>query len=62
MHLVMDAAGLARPIVASIFGVTGIPPMEKQAVRSKATRIASIRRVSRFIPHPPKRPRIAPDE
>ena len=30
-------------IVGSIFGVTGIPPTEKQSLRSKGTRIATTR-------------------
>ena len=42
-------------IVASIFGVTGIPPTEKQALRSKGEAYAEYqRRVSRFVPMPPK--------
>lgn len=42
-------------ILASIFGVTGIPPTEKQALQSKGEAYASYqRRVSRFIPKPPK--------
>jgi steroid 5-alpha reductase family enzyme len=45
-------------ILASIFGVTGIPPTEKQALRSKGEAYAEYqRRVSRFIPMPPKRTR-----
>ena len=43
-------------IVASIFGVTGIPPTEKQAVRSTGDAYRDYqKRVSRFIPLPPKR-------
>jgi steroid 5-alpha reductase family enzyme len=43
-------------ILASIFGVTGIPPTEKQALRSKGEAYAEYqRRVSRFMPRPPKR-------
>jgi steroid 5-alpha reductase family enzyme len=43
-------------IVASIFGVTGIPPTEAQAIRSKGDAYRDYqRRVSRFIPMPPKR-------
>jgi steroid 5-alpha reductase family enzyme len=43
-------------IVASIFGVTGIPPTEAQAVRSKGDLYRDYqRRVSRFLPMPPKR-------
>jgi steroid 5-alpha reductase family enzyme len=42
-------------ILASIFGVTGIPPTEKQALRSKGEAYAAYqRRVSRFVPMPPK--------
>ncbi|MFN0250259.1 MAG: DUF1295 domain-containing protein [Kofleriaceae bacterium] len=42
-------------IVASIFGVTGIPPTEKRAIRSKGDAYREYqRRVSRFIPMPPK--------
>ena len=42
-------------ILASIFGVTGIPPTEKQALRSKGEAYRSYQaRVSRFIPRPPK--------
>jgi steroid 5-alpha reductase family enzyme len=40
-------------ILASIFDVTGIPPTEKQALRSKGEAYAEYqRRVSRFIPLP----------
>ena len=43
-------------IVASIFGVTGIPPTEAQALRSRGDAYRSYQaRVSRFIPLPPKR-------
>ena len=43
-------------ILASIFGVTGIPPTEDQAQRSKGDAYRSYQaRVSRFIPMPPKR-------
>jgi steroid 5-alpha reductase family enzyme len=43
-------------IVASIFGVTGIPPTEAQAIRSKGDAYRAYQhRVSRFIPRPPKR-------
>ena len=43
-------------IVASIFGVTGIPPTEKQAVRSKGDPYRDYqKRVSRFVPMPRKR-------
>jgi steroid 5-alpha reductase family enzyme len=43
-------------ILGSIFGVTGIPPTEKQALRSKGEAYAAYqRRVSRFIPWPPQR-------
>ena len=42
-------------IVASIFGVTGIPPTENQAIRSKGDAYREYqKRVSRFIPMPPK--------
>jgi steroid 5-alpha reductase family enzyme len=43
-------------ILASILGVTGIPPTEAQAIRSKGDAYRAYqRRVSRFIPLPPKR-------
>jgi steroid 5-alpha reductase family enzyme len=43
-------------ILASIFGVTGIPPTEAQAIRSKGDAYRAYqRRVSRFVPQPPKR-------
>ncbi len=42
-------------ILASIFGVTGIPPTENQAIRSKGEAYRDYqKRVSRFIPLPPK--------
>jgi steroid 5-alpha reductase family enzyme len=42
-------------IVASILGVTGIPPTEAQALRSKGDAYRAYQqRVSRFIPLPPK--------
>ena len=42
-------------ILASIFGVTGIPPTEKQAICSKGDAYRDYqKRVSRFIPWPPK--------
>jgi steroid 5-alpha reductase family enzyme len=42
-------------ILGSIFGVTGIPPTEKQALRSKGEAYAEYqRRVSRFVPMLPK--------
>jgi steroid 5-alpha reductase family enzyme len=42
-------------IIASIFGVTGIPPTEAQAIRSKGDAYRDYqKRVSRFIPMPPK--------
>lgn len=45
-------------IFGSIWGVTGIPPTEAQAIRSKGEAYAAYqRRVSRFIPMPPKRTR-----
>ena len=43
-------------ILASIFGVTGIPPTEAQAVKSKGDAYRDYQsRVSRFVPMPPKR-------
>ena len=43
-------------ILASLFGVTGIPPTEAQAIRSKGDAYREYqKRVSRFIPMPPKR-------
>jgi steroid 5-alpha reductase family enzyme len=43
-------------ILGSILGVTGIPPTEKQALRSKGEAYRQYQtRVSRFIPMPPKR-------
>lgn len=45
-------------ILASIFGVTGIPPTEAQAIRSKGDAYRDYqKRVSKFIPLPPKRAR-----
>ena len=45
-------------IVGSIFGVTGIPPTENQAIRSKGDAYRDYqKRVSRFVPMPPKRAR-----
>jgi steroid 5-alpha reductase family enzyme len=45
-------------IVGSIFGVTGIPPTEAQALRSKGDAYRAYQaRISRFIPLPPKRAR-----
>lgn len=45
-------------ILGSIFGVTGIPPTEAQALRSKGDAYRDYqRRVSRFVPLPPKRTR-----
>lgn len=42
-------------IFASIWGVTGIPPTEAQAVRSKGEAYRAYqRRVSKFVPLPPK--------
>lgn len=42
-------------ILGSILGVTGIPPTETQAIRSKGDAYREYqRRVSRFIPWPPK--------
>ena len=43
-------------ILGSILGVTGIPPTEMQAIRSKGDAYRAYqRRVSRFVPLPPKR-------
>ena len=43
-------------ILASIFGVTGIPPTENQAIRSKGDAYRAYqKRVSRFVPMPRKR-------
>jgi steroid 5-alpha reductase family enzyme len=43
-------------ILTSILGVTGIPPTETQAIRSKGDAYRAYqRRVSRFVPLPPKR-------
>jgi steroid 5-alpha reductase family enzyme len=45
-------------IFGSFWGVTGIPPTEKQAIRSKGDAYRDYqKRVSRFIPLPPKRTR-----
>lgn len=42
-------------IVGSIFSVTGIPPTENQAIRSKGDAYREYqKRVSRFVPMPPK--------
>ncbi len=44
-------------ILGSILGVTGIPPTENQAVRSKGDAYRDYqKRVSRFVPLPPKSP------
>jgi steroid 5-alpha reductase family enzyme len=43
-------------ILASIFGVTGIPPTENQAIRSKGDAYRQYqKRVAKFVPWPPKR-------
>jgi steroid 5-alpha reductase family enzyme len=43
-------------ILGSIFGVTGIPPTENQALRSKGDAYRAYQaRVSKFVPWPPKR-------
>ena len=43
-------------IFASIFGVTGIPPTEEQALRSKGAAYREYQdRVSKFVPLPPRR-------
>jgi len=48
-------------IVGSIFSVTGIPPTEKQAIRSRGDAYRAYQaRVSRFVPRPPKRARPEP--
>ena len=50
------ALGGQAIILASILGVTGIPPTEMQAIRSKGDAYRAYqRRVSRFVPWPPKR-------
>ena len=42
-------------ILGSIFGVTGIPPTEAQALRSKGDAYRAYQaRVSKFFPMPPK--------
>ncbi len=42
-------------ILGSILGVTGIPPTENQAIRSKGDAYREYqKRVSRFVPRPPK--------
>jgi steroid 5-alpha reductase family enzyme len=42
-------------ILASIFGVTGIPPTEAQSLRSKGDAYRDYqRRVPRFFPRPPR--------
>jgi len=44
-------------ILASILGVTGIPPTETQAIRSRGDAYRAYQaRVSKFVPWPPKRP------
>ena len=54
-HGAIGIAGQAI-ILASILGVTGIPPTEHQAIRSKGDAYRDYqRRVSKFIPLPPKR-------
>jgi steroid 5-alpha reductase family enzyme len=43
-------------ILASIFGVTGIPPTEAQSLRSRGDVYRAYQaRVSKFVPRPPKR-------
>ena len=43
-------------ILASIWGVTGIPPTEAQSIRSRGDAYRDYqRRVSKFVPLPPKR-------
>jgi steroid 5-alpha reductase family enzyme len=47
-------------MLGSIFGVTGIPPTENQALRSKGEAYRDYqKRVSKFVPMPPKRTRSA---
>jgi steroid 5-alpha reductase family enzyme len=47
-------------IVGSIFGITGIPPTEAQALRSKGDAYRAYHQcVSRFVPLPPQRSRPA---
>ena len=42
-------------ILGSILGVTGIPPTENQAIRSKGDAYRDYqKRVSKFVPRPPK--------
>jgi steroid 5-alpha reductase family enzyme len=42
-------------ILASILGVTGIPPTEAQALRSKGDAYRAYQRpVPRFVPRPPR--------
>jgi steroid 5-alpha reductase family enzyme len=42
-------------ILGSILGVTGIPPTENQAIRSKGDAYRAYqKRVSRFVPLPPR--------
>jgi steroid 5-alpha reductase family enzyme len=56
-YALLGLAGQAI-ILASIFGVTGIPPTEAQALRSKGESYRAYQaRVSRFVPLPPKRTR-----
>jgi steroid 5-alpha reductase family enzyme len=48
-------------LLTSILFVTGIPPTEKQSLRSKGDAYRSYQeRVSRFIPLPPKRSQSTP--
>lgn len=43
-------------IFATLFGVTGIPPTEMQAIRSRGDAYRAYQaRVSKFVPWPPKR-------
>jgi len=54
------ALGPQAIILASIFGVTGIPPTEAQAIRSKGDAYRQYQqRVSAFVPRPPKRARVS---
>ena len=52
------ALGAQALILGSIFGITGIPPTEAQALRSKGDAYRTYQaRVSRFVPWPAKRTR-----
>lgn len=52
------ALGPQALILASIWGVTGIPPTEAQALRTRGDAYRAYQaRVSAFVPWPPRRPR-----